>query len=138
MSFSVVKNLLALGIFAATLLSFPVIERSLRAYHKTLFHTFSHFEEYHQHSMTPNIGDETVPGPAIEIRETVKRLNLSSFKLSVEYSKNGWNYQQTVVSLWPIHNEADSPYLFQIKSESTPDHCELMNETGELKLVHCH
>jgi hypothetical protein len=137
MSIAAVRFWVTTGVFSVTLFSFPIFERSIRAYHKTLIYTLSHFSEYHLHSMTPNVGEESVPAMALSVRELVKQHQLPSYKLSVEYSKEGWTYQQTVVSLWPIQLKAESPNLFMLLSEATPQNCNLTTQTKEIKLVHC-
>lgn len=128
---------IGLIVLAITLLTFPVIERSFKAYHKTLFQTLTSFSVYHTRAITPGSGEDSVPSQALEIRSIVRQLNLPSYRLSVNYSKNGWHYQQTVVSLWPIKLEPDSPNLFQLIDEPIEKNCTVAFKGKESTLVHC-
>lgn len=124
-------------IFAATLLSFPVFERSLRAYHKTFFQSLKNFKNYHDTAMTPGAGNDDVPIRAAQVRDMVKQYQLQNYRLSVEYSKEPWSYQQTIVSNWPIKLESESKDIFQLPSEPVSKDCKLINSTSVVALVHC-
>ena len=105
-----------------------------------IFHFRSGFEyEVFKNAFSKDAGIVNVlPHEAIDIKKTVKKLNIDQFNLSNTIIEDDYLFQRIIEYNYPIRFNVNSKFIFLLKSEEDIRSCKAIETTNYLKLFECY
>jgi len=104
-----------------------------------IFHFRSGFEyEIFKNAFSKDGGIvNALPPEAIDIKKTVRKLNIDQFNLSNTIIEDNYLFQRIVEYNYPFRFNANSKFIFLLKNEEDLSLCKEIESSNYLKLFEC-